>query len=437
MKKIYKDIIKAIIFAALLVMVFLKASHIFEYKNSDFNKKPFYDISEHGGVDVLFAGSSHMRNGIYPTTLYKDYGITSYNAASPGEEIAITYHVLKEMIKTDKPDIIVVDSFLITTEKEEDVKMDCGQVHESMDFMPLNENKFQLAQLAGKSEGLSPIAFLSSMYAYHYRWKELENRDFARIYNRQLGAYALSGIFRCTPPENHDDLFNAEALEGEGYEYLDKIMQLCRENDIKFILVNIPYSKQSSRRQAKENAYLKAVRDNGFDAINFRDYISEVNMDYNTDYQDSTHANIIGAKKLTDFMGKYLKEHYELTDYRNTEAAAYWDNMLSIYSDAMLEEAEEAEAPEIFLMYGYNLDGITPVLYYENEAALSHSSKLHDLLNIMDIELLPYESLPDDEKLQKASRHYDVIAVFKAADNSILSYKGFSAIDASFDTEDH
>lgn|GEM_PF-1655228 len=437
MKQIFKDIIKAIIFAALLLLVFFKFSQILEYKNSNYNKKPFYELSENGGADVLFAGSSHMWDGIFPITLYENFGITSYNAASPGEEIAVTYHVLREMIKTDKPKVVVVDAFLITSDKVEDVRMDCGQIHESMDFMPLNKNKIELARLAAESEDMSPVAFLSSMYAYHYRWKELESRDFAAIYNRQLGACALSGIFRCTPPEDHNDLISEDALEGEGYEYLTKIMDLCKENDMKFILVNIPYSKQSSRRQAKENAYIKAVRDNGFDAINFRDYIDELNIDYSTDYQDSSHANILGATKLTNFMGRYLSENYELADHRLDANAAYWEKLQYMYKEEMLSDAAEAEFPEVFLMYSFHLEGVTPVIYYEDEATLWHSSTLSDLIGIMDIETLPYEALPEDEKLQKASRHYDIITAFKDDSGTIFSYKGFSKTEASFDTEDH
>ncbi|WP_092330989.1 hypothetical protein [Butyrivibrio sp. YAB3001] len=47
------------------------------------------------------------------------------------------------------------------------------------------------------------------------------------------------------------------------------------------------------------------------------DYVDEMGIDTKTDFADKGHLNNDGAKKVSDFLGEYLVNHYELTDFRN------------------------------------------------------------------------------------------------------------------------
>ena len=61
--------------------------------------------------DVLFMGSSHMNGMMDPSVLYDKYGITSFNYATGGQPVNVTYYLLKEALKTQSPKIVVLDLY--------------------------------------------------------------------------------------------------------------------------------------------------------------------------------------------------------------------------------------------------------------------------------------------------------------------------------------
>ena len=55
----------------------------------------------------------------------------------------------------------------------------------------------------------------------------------------------------------------------------------------------------------------------------------EIEIDWSKDTKDAgDHLNLTGAKKVTSFMGTYLKEKYNLSDYREEDGYVLWDEAL-------------------------------------------------------------------------------------------------------------
>ena len=65
-----------------------------------------------------------------------------------------------------------------------------------------------------------------------------------------------------------------------------------------------------------------------------------------TDFSDAEgHLNTAGAAKVTAWLGRWLCEHYELTDRRGSEPAAAWDQSLA---NVRRQQATAlAEAPDL------------------------------------------------------------------------------------------
>ena len=65
----------------------------------------YYDFyQQEQDFDVLFLGTSHVLNAVYPMELWRDYGIVSYNMANHSENIC----TLK--LKIDKTRSIIISS---------------------------------------------------------------------------------------------------------------------------------------------------------------------------------------------------------------------------------------------------------------------------------------------------------------------------------------
>ena len=51
-------------------------------------------------------------------------------------------------------------------------------------------------------------------------------------------------------------------------------------------------------------------------------------LDFDTDLYNSTHVNIFGADKYTDFLSNYLKTNYNLPDRREDKNYQEWFDLL-------------------------------------------------------------------------------------------------------------
>ena len=66
------------------------------------------------------------------------------------------------------------------------------------------------------------------------------------------------------------------------------------------------------------------------------DFIDFVSMDQVTDYATdcfdaNEHLNPSGARKVSDYLGRYIAEHYEIADRRGEAAYAAWADDTAAY----------------------------------------------------------------------------------------------------------
>ena len=101
--------------------------------------------------------------------------------------------------------------------------------------------------------------------------------------------------------------------------------------------------------------------------------------DYDTDLADSSHLNISGARKVTDFLGEYLMAYYDLEDRRQDPRYADWHEEVQAYRERDLSRIRYQENLENLLMlaHGSNLDVCVSV---PEDAALYENEKLMHLM---------------------------------------------------------
>ena len=79
-------------------------------------------------------------------------------------------------------------------------------------------------------------------------------------------------------------------------------------------------------------------------------------LDMTTDtYDAGMHLNIYGAEKLSVYFGKYLKENYDLTDYRTVPSVAQeYEKDIKFYNDMRDDQLREIAAYGELKSYGAN-----------------------------------------------------------------------------------
>lgn len=344
-----KEVIKVVTwltFIGLLVGIGLHSlSTLVERKDSYSKYKPFYQ--QEGDFDVLFMGQSHVLNGIYPMELWNDYGIVSYNFGGHGNRLATTYWVMKNALDYTKPKLIVVDCAMIA---HEDKTGPAEQVHLSLDHFPLTEHKKAAVKDLFPDEK-TQINFLWKFSTYHNRWNVLTPDDFVPKVNVEKGAESRIGV--AVPLETV--FFDSSLkLEGStmGIQYLEKIIEECQSSGIEILLTYLPFPDNTGWQAESNRVWDIAEKYH----VNYLDYYTLYKLiTPSTDfYDENSHLNPSGARKITQYLGEYIMEHYQINDQRHNPVYANWYHDYLTYSCFKYDNIKAQENMKNYLMLLYD-----------------------------------------------------------------------------------
>ena len=71
-------------------------------------------------------------------------------------------------------------------------------------------------------------------------------------------------------------------------------------------------------------------------------YYMAMGLNFKEDFNDSSHLNYQGSCKFTDYLGKELKQMYDIPDRRGMEKWESWDR----HAQELRREAEETFAAQ-------------------------------------------------------------------------------------------
>ena len=304
MKKYLYPITETLLTLMIFALIMSALIPLVENKQSYTKYKAFYDTPEE--YDVLFCGDSHMMNTAYTMELWKNHGIRAYNIANSAESMPVTYYVIKNALDHCDPKVIVIDTFFTYNNRI----MTAGKEmlpHQYFDMLPLSKNKIEAVNCLFDSRE-TRFGYLFDFSLYHSRWNELERGDFFPEYNGFGGAEPLLASYTVKPPSGKMSKKHDMAKRPE--EYLGKIKSLCDEKGIKLICVMNPYAMWFENKTGNVD-FEKTFSKLGIEFIDLRE--SDL-VDIYADSGDVAHLNMTGARKITDFYGKYLTEHSYVPD---------------------------------------------------------------------------------------------------------------------------
>lgn len=302
-KKIYY-ITLTVSFAFLFLFSLSLASSFLELKSSRTQYGEFW--SDPNDYDVWLLGTSHMYYGIHPMTLWNEYGIRSYNLAASGNYMPQTYWTFRNALCYGQPKAVLIDCYHIG--QEDKTKSDASLVHAGFDSIPLSPTKVRAAcDLFDTAE--QRMEFLFNFYIYHNRWDSLSWEDFKPPVSLQKGAKSSGAVSDQTSFSliEQTDMLSSETT---GHFYLRKIIKECQERGIQVILTGIPQCV-GPKSQRGINSAAKLAEEYGVPFLNMA-YDKGLAIDYRTDFKDKGHLNVLGARKVSEYVGNYLKENYPL-----------------------------------------------------------------------------------------------------------------------------
>ena len=162
------------------------------------------------------------------------------------------------------------------------------------------------------NESLSELSFYLTNIRFHSRWSEIQEFDFndemvRSYYLKGFGPMTSDGPASYKTYEQKDKSVKTEFVPLM-QNYLDRITELCKENDIRLILIDLPGNYMSD---AVNNTHTDYAERNGIEYYNmcstlYYDRIGAKLPEENV----VDHNNIWGAIKTSRFIGKILRDEY-------------------------------------------------------------------------------------------------------------------------------
>lgn len=331
--KYLKPIIVIIIF--ILIFIFLNKLLSPKYMTDLVEGNMTYEYyDEEKNHEVIFIGDCEVYANFSPMVLYEEEGITSYIRGNSQQLIWQSYYMLKETLKYETPKVVVFN--VNSMRYGEPVSEAYNRL--AIDKMKWSKEKIDIIK-ASMTEEENFLSYVIPLLRYHSRFDKLTSEDFEYLLKTKKNTHNGFLINKnIKPVESLPTKRRLASYEFEEncYEYLKQITELCKENNIKLVLIKAPsvypYWYDEYEEQIKEYA-----QNNNLDYYNFKEKVEEIGIDYNTDtYDGGLHLNLTGATKLSKYFSKILKEKYELTDYReDKEISKIYDEKLKIYNEAI------------------------------------------------------------------------------------------------------
>lgn len=299
--------------------------------------KSFYELQDNS-AEVVFFGASIISAAMDPFQLYEEQGISSYNLGVMSQPMIGTYYWFKEALKTQNMKLAVIEikSAGRSSEKAEE------KTRKSYDYMKWGKNKIQYAldykdfhkEADGTDEEVDLWSYLFPLSLYHTRWSELSYDDYdfflGKNNSNTKGFSVLSTQFKNSTSFDAEkeakgkyDGFEVKSNDKEtpnpiNEEYALKLIKEAKQQGVELLFVRTP----DTTWHEDQHNYIQELADKNnikFLDLNLKSNMDKMQFDYSEDAADTVHVNILGAKKITKFVGQYIADNYKLTDYRKTD----------------------------------------------------------------------------------------------------------------------
>lgn len=367
------------LFLAVLLVTLWRVNDVLRLKgfSAGYSLEVYYN-QKPGTVDVLTIGNSHMFANVNPAILWDEYGMAAYDLGAGLQPLWNTYYYLEEALKYQTPELVVIDvsSSVQTLDYQESSRVAMNTVG-----MKISETSVKNVEASVQYEG-SRIDYNLKYPVYHTRYAELDEEDFRADYGdvnyENFKGYGLSCISTtpCTLVADIAEVTESVPMTEKNEQYLRMIIERAQKEGIPLLLTVNPYAGIMYDEKKIYNHAEQIAAEYGVDFIDFNEHYEDIGFDSMTDFAETQHLNYYGAEKFTSYFGKYITEHFEVSDRRGQSGYETWEANSEFYAkkaaniDLAKTTDEEAYLEKLFAnQERYTICLSYDGLYYQEQRA--------------------------------------------------------------------
>ena len=318
-------LVRAVVFAVLLALLLDYALYVLvpKYDYGICSMTNFYRQPENT-VDVLVLGTSLAYSGVNTNVLWEEYGIAAYNLCGAEQPYWISYHYLKEALKTQRPKAILLDAKASTYKADYSKR---GRVFMGTRGIADPINRLQGVRASVPEEDF--VSFLLGLPQLHSYYPEVTWESFAYPPDNAGRGFDWKGYIESVETETHSrpSMVWAETvrpMNDRQAEYCRKIMELAAEEGIPLVCIGIP-NPDYGNDHLYYNGLWKLAAEYDVPCLNYNDPNLRFGLTYSSCFSDWQHLNLKGSVIFTRKLGEDLREMLDLPDRRGEEAYQPWD----------------------------------------------------------------------------------------------------------------
>ena len=298
-----KNVFKSILFIVILIALIDLLNWFLIPSFNPFSKNNFEIASEkEDTIDVLFLGDSLVYSSISPMEIWNEFGYTSFDCSGAAMIMPDAYEYLEYAVEREHPKVVMMEANILFRDP---AKRDLA------------------TSLASKAKEIMPII------TYHNNWKNYLVKGTMENWINVYKGYKY--ITKVKSGKNEDYMIynkEKELIPKGNYKYFEKMIELCEKNNIKLILIGCP--SQLSWKYTKHNTATKIAKKYNLEFINLNTL--NIGINWVKDTKDrGAHLNNSGSKKVSIFLGNYLKDNNLAIDHRNDKTYEDWNTAYSLY----------------------------------------------------------------------------------------------------------
>lgn len=371
---------KIVLFMIIVAALTLFMNYLYVDDTDEFARYMLHEFyEEKENIDRLYIGTSHVFCGVNPVILDGINGDNNFNLATGTQQLIASYYLLKEACREHHIDKVYLELYY-----------DCmaagkGNVHDyhtlPYSWLVINQMKPSLNKLSYMLDLSSPEYYYMTFLAFtRYKeqlfdmeyvagvveakqselWKNYEYRHITTVDDREYVMRNGEKGFRIcdrTPErggfyENKEEKALTEnPITPESLDYLQKIVEYCKEHEIDLTWIAYPISDFQLVRNGGYDNYVsqvtKLAEEYEIPYYDFnlcrREYLD---VSQNKYWSDMGHLNTTGAELFTKFLGGFLLAQEEGKD-------TYTDCFYDSYAEKIRAEQAKIYGLEIAVSQEY------------------------------------------------------------------------------------
>ena len=296
---------------------------------------------EEDTIDMVYTGASSAFSAWSPLQAFEQYGFTSYTLGVRGTPASTYKNLIIEAEKTQNPKLHVIDisPFMQMTNTKEYIPDHLFRIVNGMKYsanrtktiasfykytMPelskeeLEQYEFDVLLSKDNEDSLTEDSYKYSENEVENKWKGFKVKK----------APATPQVMEPGARESKETTW----IDPNTYTLLDELFEYSKQENVD-MLFTYPPRLVTHETKAVFNTIGKYIEDNGFVFYDNMETYDKMGIDFNQHLIDKNHLNLYGAIIYTEFMGKYFKDNYDLSDKRKDDKYSSWHTLYDSYTE--------------------------------------------------------------------------------------------------------